>query len=986
MISYGIVGGGIQVDIQKKLYLSTIAPRDIALLSIGMLIHDIAKPYKVGGKFHSLVGFLYLIGDLERAKSLICMMLNDEELAESLKDQDLYKISIPVLFHHTVVVDKGEGRVNLAEYRDKIDCVLRSVSEEYVKLSAIISHDIDFLASTVHGVIEKDRKCLEMLKGNRKRFELVNPFTRRKIAEHVPVDENDPKEILKYMNQESVNEVKAAYTEEASERTFEPICDIPLYEHGRFAAAISFSLLASLYANNVKVVEVREGGLRDLLNYVGSFSWLVISLERFDEIVSRSIKLHNLGAFSALIEAVKDSIVEVLRDYTTRWALGSEAEKDPVFTSLIKEIVPLTTFGRVIVALLPTPLARRLLNDFSDGTIIKRIRDKILCRIGEHDDEVRGGLANILSSYIGVSTAEIELKPISNNYKDLAERMRKGLISAIEHSCAPRSIMLSNKPFRSICWFCGVNPANAYSKCEKPYETYRYGLENVNIYACKACRILLRRFAENTDLRIQVEQIPEEKEYLRDTIEKLKEPGIYDLDEVIVYVGRDGFRTIYKSTKWFSDDRGNIALVIVRPNLSVIHDSWMVTSSKDIVNLAKFMCDLKTSIDNLLSRYEMIENVLRKIIRGETKEPMRALKGVIKICSKIPKGINLPAESILKYGYPLNYLFQLYSLREEIICKINRILILMQENKILESIKEMLEQILHEIGEVRKIYMLYRQIFEKFSDEALNYYPIIKIYSNLDEICKKENISFLSYPPRLGWRTRYWNKFITKVTNKLRNLSEGIHDLIVFSSSLDSLIILARANYLWTLLGLILSTLRDLGFDTGDPVPDIIWSCLDVDMPAATISVYIAKYDYSLYRLLNNAFNAEKVRFIGGHKYPFRVYIADLRTGFDPGLAPYAMNSLWVFSWLYDIVNELSDEDLSFVHRVIMRSSCEKNAYREALAYILHRRPELLTERSTRFRVFAETAIDLLLSEYAFYIFTTLINIRRYCLGSSHES
>jgi hypothetical protein len=448
--------GELSVNLNGDKNIS-ITPREVALLALGLLLHDIAKPYALGGEKHALLGYCWL-----NCENIVLILrgLGLHNIANKLNQEECEIIREVVLLHH-LQVDK--------KYRDSINN-----KQLESKLVACFARPFDYIASSIYGFI--DRKCSEILerKSEKNKFYSVNPFTR--IVKGYRKIDGDPSSLIV---QQLPGDILRAYLEEARERTYEPACDIPLYDHAFFSAALSFLLLATEVTGNriISKDQITDNNIGEILYELirdCKASWIVVDATGLWNLIENSIKPRDLEAFAGFAREVCHFIAETMSSI----AAEQLAQGDSILSEVVKLLTPLSREGSVFVALLPENVAIHVKN-----ALLNEVAEKLSQRMGLNSDE----LLNVLRSSIaiGLVSVPIEISSTDEILKQVAGIIQTKLIEAFEHCHAET---LATTPTNEVCWYCRVN------KIESVIDTYHYGAEEVAIKACNICKIIIDKY------------------------------------------------------------------------------------------------------------------------------------------------------------------------------------------------------------------------------------------------------------------------------------------------------------------------------------------------------------------------------------------------------------------------------------------------------------------------------------------------------------
>jgi hypothetical protein len=452
-------GGRLAVELNGDTRVD-ITPRDVALLALGMLLHDIAKSYVLAGKRHALLGYRWLD---DRSIKFVLEELGLGDVANQLKPEDFEAIREAVLLHHMQVVKK---------YWDS-----QKSKQLKSKLAACFAHPFDLIASSIYGFISKDcREALERSSnGDKKKFYIVNPFTR--IVKH---RHEIPDNIDDLIKQQLPRDALDVYQKTARERTYEPACDIPLYDHAFFSAALSLLLLAPEIAGS-KTISENQINNRNIYEIFVELmrgcraSWIVVDATGLWKLIERSVKPRDLEAFAGFARETCRLIAETISELAARQL----AQRDNLLKEVVKLLTPLSREGSVFIALLPENTATCIKN-----ALFGKVAEKLSQEMGLTSPEERNMLLNVLRSSVTTSVATVEISNVQN-LENVAKIIQDKLTEALE----TRQIdALSKAPTKEVCWYCRVNDA------DDTIDVYFYGVEEVAVKACKVCKTIINKY------------------------------------------------------------------------------------------------------------------------------------------------------------------------------------------------------------------------------------------------------------------------------------------------------------------------------------------------------------------------------------------------------------------------------------------------------------------------------------------------------------
>jgi len=921
-----------------------ITPRNVALFTLGMLIHDIAKPLVLGGSKHSIRGYQILQDQV--LKEILKGIGIDDKIVNNLSDKDLESIREAVLLHHMEVYIDG--------YTSLDGKVVQS------KLAAIFAHPFDIIASSVYGFV--DQECRKRLErgGRRDEFITVNPFT-RVVLERNPI--NNPKN-----NNINSVELLEKYRNKSRERTYEPACDISLYEHARFAATLSFLLLfldQDVLKNILtKFKEISENEQNEIMKNLSEswrLTWLVVDLTPFWSLISHALKPNDLVAFTLFVENLKTQIAEKIRRCLVE-AITDKEEDKKMIEEIIKIIIPLSENSSVIVALLPSHVAKackdKLLLDLIEE-IMKNIddtNDSVQTRLESWAD-LKVEFENLLKNYIRISTHDVIFDTSYEEVFDgIANKLQQSLEEVLEVLSGVMteklsSIKIDTSPESSeYCWYCGVNPA-----LEK-IDTYRYGQTDIEIKACRACQKIIKKYATN-----------ESKEFAR------------------------------------LSEGQKIGLVAFIPNLEVFYSSWRIEDKRNII-LYKKLDDALQKMEKFKERIEKFKEELKKYMRkeissNEFKEFLR--ENLDPLRDNIKEII-----SIFKNKFPIDsWSSSVYfdDLERDLLEILNEL------EAILSSPTKNNEQRVDRPDTYYELCLKMQRIFEKeeaivntvkFIVESIS--PFYKSFSNIKDIpdCLRTPF-FLTHPARIASRTDFWVQTLQEIKEQLEkefkqnNSRDNSPNILIIpkpeqnSDHLlsDHLFIVVPGKQLYRVQDILLEKLKEKGFilryDDNKlyqeilPVDTFVWEILDVPAPAVTVSIFLADGKFPLYRLLRTAFTLARKPFEPDEKkHPIRYFYADLRSGFDPSPFPWTIGPIWLMYLLKQgIIDKANSDELKLAHNLILQGGYE-NARESIIAFI----------RRSYERGFTSLDKALLLecdrlTPSSYYLLANLINLKIYCIS-----
>ncbi|MCC6003810.1 MAG: hypothetical protein LM590_05655 [Thermofilum sp.] len=931
--------GKLSVDLNGDKNLS-ITPRDVALLALGLLLHDIAKPYVLGGKKHALLGYEYLEDFCcfrQILKELGSRLGVDQRLLSNLSDDELDKIREVILLHH-MALDKEWYE----EWSNKISNKTISVRN---KLAALFSHPFDRIASSVYGFASEELIKSLSSKSNNK-FIKVNPFSRIPIGKlTIQISDKDNlSNALIIMGRDSVRKVAEEYLEGARERTFEPACDIPLYDHGVFTASLSLMLCCHAAIDEIKNFNIIDKHALEKIfkNYISNvkLAWLIVDITGLWSLVERSLKPDDLAGFAYFVNACQESFIRVISEVAVQKLQGCSS--DPLLREIAEKVlVPLTRRGSVIISLLPEGIAENIRQAFEKGELIQRVREEVLKTLEGKikADGIDVDLERILrySTMISLATADFHECREDEVYACVARRLQEKLVEALRSLSALRVLEKTPEPPKEPCWYCGVNEA------VESVDIYYYGGEEIPVKACRTCQ------------------------------------HVRMLGKQLVQASK-----VYAAIS----EKENIGLIALIPGVKVFYSGWDVKIHRVnyvLKNLEKLKEDLnkkdlnktiKAVKEDLNKTISKLNNVLERASRASSERAAICivsdfLNDFIKDKIKIQK---------LEAIFPLLDETYSYKLTEHLSRILTRIL--NNSQLIKEYCRRSSRDNVKIPGYLYYDILLLREVLKKsFNSLGIVFHSTEPLVNTLSVIIeKKEELVaplFMAHPARLMARERFWNEVLKEISNELKDT------LIVPESGANYLFVVVPGEQVWEALSRILRVLEKRCFVPrgNDSLRRLsvfgpfTWEVLDVEGPAATLSVFIADGKYPLYRLLRTAFELARMPFRHGEgRYPVRCFLADIRTGFDPAPGAYTLVPLWLFAYLFDAVEGASKEELLLAHRLLLAGGYDKA--QEAIAAAVGRG----FERGLRGELMETLEIERMrLDPSIYYVLASLINLKRYC-------
>jgi len=913
-----------------------ITPKNVALFSLGMLIHDIAKPLVLGGAKHSILGYQKLQDPV--LKEILKGIGIDDKIVDTLTHDDLESIREAVLLHHMEVYLDGHSSLD--------GKVIQS------KLVAIFAHPFDIIASSVYGFLDKEcRKKLEHRKKEsekEKEFVTVNPFT-RVVLEKYHIIDNNPGSM----------ELLEKYRNESRERTYEPACDISLYEHGRFAATLSFLLLfldqdvlKNILTKFKEISEKERNEIMKNLSESWRLTWLVVDLTPFWSLISHALKPNDLVAFTSFVENLKTLIAEKIRKYLAEAIADKKDEK--LIEEIIKIIIPLSENSSVIVALLPRQVAKackdKLLPDLVEEAT-KKIINTTNDLTQEHSEswvDFKGEFENLLKNYIRISTHDV-IFDTSSQYacagiaKGLQQSLEKVLevLSGVTIENLSQTKVDTFSESSEYCWYCGINPA-----LEK-IDTYRYGQTDIEIKACRVCHEITKRYATN-----------ESREFAR----------------------------ISEGQK--------IGLIALIPNFEIFYSSWQIDNKRNIIddeNVKK----LKNALEKLDFKQEEYQRNLEKYRKKQISfdEFRKSFNNIENINEVIQLFENeFPIDSWSASVYLDDFIRDLRDLID-ILKELEVILKPSTQNE--EQQNDRLDIYYELLFKMSRIFEKKKGITNTISFIVDSISPLYHSFLKIKDSPKcLQTPFFLAHPARLASRADFWMQTLQEIKEQLEKEFERNNSgdnspniLIIPKRQTDHLFIVVPGKQLYGVLNILLEKLKEKGFilkyDDNKlyqeilPVDTFVWEILDVPAPAVTVSIFLADGKFPLYRLLRTAFTLARKPFEPDEKkHPLRYFYADLRSGFDPSPFPWTIGPIWLMYLLKQgIIDKANSDELKLAHNLILQGGYEKA--RESIIAFIRRGYE---------RGFTSLDKALLLegdrlTPSSYYILANLINLKRYSMS-----
>jgi hypothetical protein len=948
--------GELSVNLNGDKNIS-ITPREVALLALGLLLHDIAKPYALGGGKHALLGYIYL-EDTSRFRKLLEKLSSeldiDKQLLSNLSDDELAKVREVVLLHH-MEIDK--------DWLKSIH--IKKIENINSKLAVLFSHPFDYIASSVYGFVSEEliNRLSESQSG---KFIQVNPFSRIPIGELIiskPIP--DP---LTAMTQDSVEKVVERYLRDAREKTFEPACDIPLYDHGVFAASLSLMLCHCAGIDGIRDNVIDERDLEKIFkNYISNvkLAWLIVDITRLWSLVERSLKPDDLAGFAYFVDACQKSFTKVISETAVEKLYGCSG--DPLLREIAEKVlVPLTRRGSVIISLLPVSIAEDIRQAFEEGKLLQKVREEVLKELlkksgGEKlkADGIEVDLERILrySTVISLAIAdfhELQEREVQEDkvYVRVARGLQNKLVEALRGLGVLQVLEKDPEPPKEPCWYCGVNEA------VESIDTYYYGGEDIPIKACRACQ----------HVRMLGKQLVQASK----TYAEISEEENIGLIALI-----PGVKVFYSG--WDLDAK--ITSEIERP----LKDIKKQEKIKKIERLPRY---IKKQLDEAINKLHNNKNAMR--------QSLEKIPSILEVLKEAPKASSVH-DDLCKVIGPLK------SKIENIKDKMRKFEVIF---RILDNysynLAERFTRILSntywvmeyrsgssrgnaEIPEYSRLLMFYYDLLlvEIFLEKFFNSLKIVldsteplitTLFTIIDiekEESKKESLVslFIAHPARLMARERFWSGTIEKISRELKKA-------LVIPERGNYLFIVVPGEKVWEALSKILTVLKEEGFLKELSVfGPFAWKVLDVEGPVIALSVFIANGKYPLYRLLRTAFEVTRRPFEHWEdKYPVRCFLADIRTGFDPAPGAYTLVPLWLFAYLFDAVEGAGREELLLAHRLLLAGGYDKA--QEAIAAAVRRS----SERGLRGKLMEALEIERMrLDPSIYYVLASLINLKRYC-------
>jgi hypothetical protein len=829
--------GELSVDLNGDKNLS-ITPRDVALLALGLLLHDIAKPYVLAGERHALLGYRWLD---DQSIKFVLKKLGLWNVANQLKPEDFEAIREVVLLHH-MQVDKEYG----ASLNNK---KLKS------KLAACFARPFDLIASSIYGFIcEACRKALES--SSEMKFYNVNPFTR--IVKH---SFKIPGNIDILIKQQLPRDALDVYQQTARERTYEPACDIPLYDHAFFSAALSLLLLAPEIARNktINKNQIDDSSIEEIFEELMRgcrASWIVVDATGLWKLIERSVKPRDLEAFAGFARETCRLIAETISEL----AAERLVQGDNLLKEVVKLLTPLSREGSVFIALLPEDTAACIKN-----VLFSKVAEKLSRKMGLMSPEERNMLLNVLRSSVAISVATVEFVN-SKKLENIAAIIQDKLMEALE---AHQTNILSKAPTKEVCWYCRVNDADDI------IDVYFYGVEEVAVKACKVCKTIISKYKTKSS----------------EEFAKITEKG----DKIGIIVIIPNIKLLYGEWKWRKD--------IAQINFE---DISKITNSRYKESIEK----LKKS-SNLFTKPEISDIKQVKKILG----PIRGTLSIIQkmyvdhpYYKSLMKNIY---EKIYKSMQQINILLSSKSYKDIYIdlpsfyYDLYNLLILLDE-KLGRELKDTLE------NNIKPLWSSLRAFSQNEYKSCFNEHFFLGHPARLRARAKY----WSSTLKELSKEVRDIMKILKEKENVLI-IPEDANDYIVF--------VVRGPLLRKVLLQLCDVLKRERYFIGSRRFESFTWELLDVDSPLFTISIFLADGKYPLYRLLRTAFSLSTKPFEDGElRYPVRVFFADLRTGFDPAPGPYSLVPLWLFAYILERVEQASGEQLRLAHRLVLAAGYDR--------------------------------------------------------------
>jgi hypothetical protein len=920
--------GELSVDLNGDKNLS-ITPRDVALLALGLLLHDIAKPYVLGGEKHALLGYEYLEDFCcfrQILKELGSRLGVDQRLLSNLSDDELDKIREVILLHH-MALDKEWYE----EWSNKISNKTISVRN---KLAALFSHPFDRIASSVYGFASEELIKSLSSKSNNK-FIKVNPFSRIPIGKlTIQISDKDNlSNALIIMGRDSVRKVAEEYLEGARERTFEPACDIPLYDHGVFTASLSLMLCCHAAIDEIKNFNVIDKHALEKIfkNYISNvkLAWLIVDITGLWSLVERSLKPDDLAGFAYFVNACQESFIRVISEVAVQKLQGCSS--DPLLREIAEKVLaPLTRRGSVIISLLPEGIAENIRQAFEKGELIQKVREEVLKTLEGKikADGIDVDLERILrySTMISLATADFHECREDEVYACVARRLQEKLVEALRSLSALRVLEKTPEPPKEPCWYCGVNEA------VESVDIYYYGGEEIPVKACRTCQ------------------------------------HVRMLGKQLVQASK-----VYAAIS----EKENIGLIALIPGVKVFYSGWNAEFDK-VISISKELKNIERVLNkaiNELNNYKKIIHISLERIPDILKENSKAssvraaICGIVSFLEFIKNNIHIFEANFSMLDKTYSYKLATYFTR-----------ILNNEYWVIEYCKNRPRDDA-DIPDYSKLLMLYYDLLlveiflEKIFKSLKNVFDSTESLVNTLSIIieKKEELAaplFMVHPARLMARERFWRETLEEISCKVKDA------LIIPSNGGNYLFIVVPGKQVWEVLSKVLEVLEMKGYFSGCSVfGPFTWEVLDAGGPVAALSVFIADGKYPLYRLLRTAFELARMPFRHEEgRYPVRCFLADIRTGFDPAPGAYTLVPLWLFAYLFDAVEGASKEELLLAHRLLLAGGYDKA--QEAIAAAVGRG----FERGLRGKLMETLEIERMrLDPSIYYVLASLINLKRYC-------
>jgi len=498
-------------------------------------------------------------------------------------------------------------------------------------------------------------------------------------------------------------------------------------------------------------------------------------------------------------------------------------------------------------------------------------------------------------------------------------------------------------------------------------------------------------------------------------------------DIIVRILRRNGDKilmTVIKSISWFMDELQNVVIVRIKANRDVLHNSWDWSEDDIYVPLVNknIFENVKNEGENVLM--ELVKAVHERAFRllrdlehalqsydetlGEIKELKKEIKSVIsdlvrKFRSVTFSKIDIHKETswfmlagdsfcshIFDYKYGIKDLFKKPFIYRDITFESlesgkNLKLIIENANYSYEFVTKLLDL-------VNALRVFIRITSSPIKDEEsdtsgcmkkvlamLNIPLCIFMYSFLKadkwkDFCKEAN--FINHPARILSRYDSLNVLYEKIKEHSNKHLKDSSVLIIGGP--EDFVILAPAIKAWDVLNAIVSAIDEWGLENVGSC--VLWDkILGQRLPAINISIYLMKHDYPLYRILSHS--ATVTRYIHEEvKGPIRVFLSDVRGGFDPGIVDDHFLPMWMFSILFKCVDSLDKESLNHLHSALSKTDI-KHA-KDSLHFTIHRL--VLLERLKRpsdVSALLDGFARIGVSKRAFYAFHFLLNLRKYCMG-----